>query len=89
MSDTNYEPSRPHQNSIAIVDLKLRVDRLEKGLSISTREHYDLRAEIVGLLRDLTYIKVSQDKVAGGITRILWAIGLSVLAAGVTFVLAR
>lgn len=61
-------------------DLHIRVGRLENNAHAQN-------TELAVMKTDLTYVKESVGKINSGINRILWAIGLSVLAAGTTFVL--
>ena len=63
------------------------VERLEDGLNTMRETQQKTATEIALMQKDLGYIKVSQDKVTQGINRILWAIALSVLGAGSTFIL--
>jgi hypothetical protein len=61
-------------------DLHTRVIRLEQSDSAKNTELAVLRT-------DMGYVKTSVDGIQKGINRILWAIGLSVVAAATTFVL--
>lgn len=61
-------------------DLHLRVSRIEE-------RHRDTATEMAVLKNDLQYVKESVSGVLKGINKILWSIGLSVLAAATTFIL--
>lgn len=67
-------------------ELKARMERIEQIQNSMVKEHYALDAEIKGIMKDIGYIKEGQDKVSAGINKILWAVGLSILAAFMTFV---
>lgn len=77
----------PSKRDPLVVDLYGRVQRLEDGLNTMRDTQQKTATEIALMQKDLGYIKVSQDKVTQGINRILWAIALSVLGAGSTFIL--
>lgn len=78
MADTELKPI-PLRDPM-VHDLHIRVSRLEKDAS-------DGRTELAVMKTDLSYVKESVGGIQRGINRILWAIGLSVLAAATTFVL--
>lgn len=70
-----------------IHDLHVRVGRLEEhivNVNIKTNEH---STDLAVFKNDLGYVKESVDCIQKGINRILWALGLSILAAASTFVL--
>lgn len=70
-----------------VVNLHARVGRLEADVShIKTRDQ-DTRTELALMKLDLQYVKESVGGINKGVNRILWAIGLSVLAAATAFVL--
>ena len=77
----------PQKRDPLVVDLYGRVQRLEDGLTTMRDTQQKTATEIALMQKDLGYIKISQDKVTQGINRILWAIALSVLGAGSTFIL--
>jgi hypothetical protein len=62
-------------------DLHNRVSRIEEGARHT-------QTELAVIKNDMTYIKDNVGSLVGGVNRILWAIGLSVLGAGTTFILA-
>lgn len=61
-------------------DLHIRVSRIE-------RENRDTNTELAVMKNDMAYVKEAVGGITKGVNKILWAIGLSVLAAGTTFVL--
>lgn len=61
-------------------DLHIRVSRIEQSTTKQT-------TELAVLQNDMTYVKTSVGGIERGVNKILWAIGLSVLTAGTTFVL--
>jgi hypothetical protein len=68
-------------------DLHIRVGRLEEhavNMNLKTQEQ---STELAVLKNDLGYVKNSVDGIQKGINRILWAIGLTAVAAATTFVL--
>lgn len=68
-------------------DLHVRVSRIEDHIS-TTRDREQVRAtELAVLKNDVEYVKDSVGSIQQGINRILWAIGLSAIAAATTFVL--
>lgn len=80
-------PLKVHVGDTVVVDLHARVGRLEADMShIKTRDQ-DTRTELALMKLDMQYVKESVGGIQKGINRILWAIGLSVLAAATTFVL--
>lgn len=87
MQNTNQHHHDGHQ-SIPVTplrdpmlhDLHARVTKLEH----STNED---RTHIAVLLNDLSYVKSEVTNISTGINRVLWAIGLAVIAAASTFIL--
>jgi len=86
----NTDPAHPddrmfgaqgqHTRDPLIHDLHSRVTKLEH----STNED---RTNIAVLLNDLLYVKREVTGISRGINKVLWAIGLSVIAAASTFIL--
>lgn len=73
-------PHAAHLRDPMIHDLHSRVTKLEH----STQED---RTNIAVMLNDLSYVKQEVTNISTGINRVLWAIGLAVIAAASTFVL--
>ena len=73
-------PAASHMRDPMIHDLHSRVTKIEHA----TQED---RTNVAVLLNDLSYVKGEVTNISTGINRVLWAIGLAVLAAGCTFVL--
>lgn len=76
-------PTEPLVKPLAdpvVIDLHGRVSALEKSEA-------NRNTEIALMKKDLEYIRDGQDKVTSGINKILWAIALSVIAAGTAWVL--
>ena len=69
-----------HTRDPMIHDLHSRVTKLEH----STQED---RTNVAVLLNDLSYVKQEVTSISTGINRVLWAIGLAVIAAASTFIL--
>lgn len=70
-----------------VVDLRSRIRRVEEHVGeLKERDHRTV-TELALMQKDITYIKGTQDKVASGINKILWAIGLSVITGFTTFVM--
>ncbi len=61
-------------------DLHIRVSRIEQDAR-------DTNTELAVMKNDMAYVKEAVGGITRGVNKILWAIGLSVLAAGTTFVL--
>jgi len=61
-------------------DLHIRVSRIEHD----ARNH---SMEVAVIKNDMAYVKESVGGIQRGINKILWAIGISVLAAGTTFIM--
>lgn len=61
-------------------DLHIRVSRIEQDNS-------EKNTEMAVMKNDMAYIKESVGGISKGINKILWAIGLSVLGAIMTFIL--
>ena len=61
-------------------DLHVRVSRIEQKAQ-------DQNTEMAVMKNDMAYVKESVGGIQRGITKILWAIGLSVLGAIMTFIL--
>jgi len=61
-------------------DLHVRVSRIEQDAR-------ETNAELAVMKNDMAYVKEAVGGITKGVTKILWAIGLSVLAAGTTFIL--
>lgn len=78
MQSTN-QPSVPLRDPM-VHDLHVRVGRLENNSHLQN-------TELAVMKTDLSYVKNSVGGIERGITRILWSIGLSVIAAATTFVL--
>lgn len=74
------EPKAVPLRDPMVHDLHLRVGRLEQALQVD-------RTEIAIVKNDMKYLREKVDTIHSGINRILWAIGLSVIAVGTTFVL--
>lgn len=69
-----------HARDPMVHDLHIRVSRLETKSS-------DDQVELAVMKTDLAYVKENVGNINKGVNRILWAIGLSVLTAVVTFIL--
>jgi hypothetical protein len=61
-------------------DLHVRVSRIEQDAR-------ETNTELAVMKNDMAYVKEAVGGITRGVNKILWAIGLSVLAAGTTFVL--
>jgi len=85
-TDHTYQDDRmfvaqgQHIRDPVVHDLHSRVTKLEH----STNED---RTNIAVLLNDLLYVKREVTGISRGINKVLWAIGLSVIAAASTFIL--
>lgn len=80
MPATNAAEASPRYRDPMVHDLHVRVSKLE------TKSNED-QVELAVMKTDLSYVKESVGNINKGVNRILWAIGLSVLAATTTFVL--
>lgn len=61
-------------------DLHSRVSKLEQ-------DRNEDRTDLAVMLNDMSYVKKEVTGISRGINRVLWAIGMSVIAAATTFVL--
>ena len=61
-------------------DLHVRVSRIEQDAR-------ETNTELAVMKNDMAYVKEAVGGITKGVNKILWAIGLSVIAAGTTFVL--
>ena len=68
-------------------DLHIRVGRLEDHAVTAQTSAHTQATELAVMKNDVTYVKDSVGGIQKGVNRILWAIGLSVLAGATTFVL--
>lgn len=71
----------------SVIDLQARVGRVEDQMREVRQANSEAVMELALMRKDVTTIKEGQDKITGGINKILWAIALSVITAGTTFVL--
>jgi len=72
LADTRRDPM--------VHDLHMRVSRIEQGAQVQS-------TELAVMKNDMAYVKTSVNSIQSGVNKILWAIGLSVLGVGITFVL--
>ena len=75
-----FEAQGQHIRDPMVHDLHSRVTKLEHSTS-------EARTNIAVLLNDLLYVKREVTGISKGINKVLWAIGLSVIAAASTFIL--
>ena len=78
--DSMFVTQGQHVRDPMIHDLHSRVTKLEHSTS-------EARTNIAVLLNDLLYVKREVTGISRGINKVLWAIGLSVIAAASTFIL--
>ena len=86
MENTNTEQSTPQRDPM-VHDLHARVGRLEEHVISINSKTQDQNTELRIMQNDLGYVKSSVDGIQTGVNRILWAIGLAIIAAITTFVL--
>ena len=83
MSSTDQAEKMPDPVPIRdpmVHDLHIRVKKLEQDASVD-------RTNIAVMINDLSYVKKEVTGISKGINRVLWSIGLAVIAAGTTFIL--
>lgn len=86
MATTDQQQVIPLRDPM-VHDLHARVTKLE-DYALAQRDRESNRStELAVMKNDMTYVKESVGGIQKGINRILWAIGLSVLGAIVTFIL--
>ena len=76
----NTEPKALPIRDPMVHDLHIRVSRIEQNAQST-------HTEMAVMKNDMSYIKEELGGITKGVNRILWAIGMSFLAAGITFVL--
>jgi len=76
----NTRETSPVAHDPMVHDLHVRVSRIEQDSRTQI-------TEMAVMKNDMAYVKQSVNSIQSGVTRILWAIGLSMVAAISTFLL--
>jgi hypothetical protein len=67
--------------------LSERVTRLEAITTGLNNEMHVIDKEVIGMKKDLSYLREASDKQTSGINKILWAIGITFLGYFMSFVM--
>ncbi len=68
-------------------EVRNRLTILEERYSQIISKHFNLEKELTLMQRDISYIREGQDKISSGVNKVLWAVGLALLAAVMSFII--